>query len=76
MTCVAGASVPAGTITGYLAGEVLPELVEQAMVIPLLVDGRSELGLRERRMLRLVPITAVGALIIPGGLTPIEGDLC
>jgi len=44
-------------------------------LIPLIVTTRRRLGSWEQRALRLVPITAVGALLIPGGLMSVDARL-
>ncbi|MFW6312628.1 MAG: AzlD domain-containing protein [Spirochaetota bacterium] len=53
-------------IAGMTAVTYLPRL------IPLVVSSRRRLGAWEQRAMRLVPITAVGALLIPGGLTSVD----
>ncbi|MFW5784128.1 MAG: AzlD domain-containing protein, partial [Spirochaetota bacterium] len=54
-------------IAGMTAVTYLPRL------IPLLVHGRRALRPWERRAMRLVPLTAIGALIVPGGLVAVDG---
>ncbi len=44
-------------------------------LVPLVIRTRRELSARQMRVLRLVPVTAIGALIIPGGLTAVDGRL-
>ena len=56
-------------IAGMTAVTYLPRL------IPLVVSTRRRLGHWEQRALRLVPITAVGALLIPDGLTSVDSRL-
>ena len=41
--------------------------------IPLLLRRRERIAPWQRRALRLVPVTAVGALLVPGGLTSVGG---
>ena len=53
-------------IAGMTAVTYLPRLV------PLIVSTRRRSAPWEQRALRLVPITAVGALLIPGGLTSVD----
>lgn len=56
-------------IVGMTAVTYLPRL------LPLLATGRRRLSGWERRALRLVPVTAVGALIVPQGFTAVYGDV-
>ncbi len=44
-------------------------------VLPLVLRTRRDIPPWYRRAMRLVPITAVGALIIPGGLTAVGGEI-
>jgi branched-subunit amino acid transport protein len=53
-------------IAGMTAVTYLPRL------LPLVLRGRARPGAVERRAIRLVPVTAVGALIIPGGLAAVQ----
>lgn len=53
-------------IAGMTAVTYLPRL------LPLLLASRGTLTGWERRAMRLVPVTAVGALILPGGLAAVE----
>ena len=53
-------------IAGMTAVTYLPRL------LPLLLASRGALTGWERRAMRLVPVTAVGALILPGGLAAVE----
>lgn len=55
-------------IAGMTAVTYLPRL------LPLLATNRRRLSGWERRALRLVPITAVGALLVPQGFTAVDGD--
>ncbi len=56
-------------IAGMTAVTYLPRLM------PLLATSRRRLSGWERRALRLVPLTAVGALIVPQGFTAVDGDV-
>ncbi len=42
-------------------------------LLPFLPAGTRRLTDRQVRVLRLIPVTAIGALIIPGGLTAVDG---
>ena len=41
--------------------------------LPLVWRSRGRLSDRQIRALRLIPVTAIGALVIPGGLTAVDG---
>lgn len=56
-------------IAGMTAVTYLPRL------LPLVVTGGRRLSRWERRALRLVPVTAVGALLVPQGFTAVDGDV-
>jgi branched-subunit amino acid transport protein len=56
-------------IAGMTAATYLPRL------LPLLAMRARSLPAWQHRTMRLVPITAVGALIVPGGLTAVDGDM-
>ena len=53
-------------IAGMSAVTYLPRL------LPFVLTGRRRLGAIETRALRLIPVTAIGALIIPGSLTSVR----
>ena len=55
-------------IAGMTLVTYLPRL------LPLLRSGRRNIPEWQRRAMSLVPITAVGALIIPAGLSSVGGD--
>ena len=54
-------------IAGMTAVTYLPRL------IPLLLHGGRVLSPWQQRTMRLVPIAAIGALLVPGGLGAIDG---
>jgi len=54
-------------VVGMTAVTYVPRL------IPLMMSGRHRLGPWQRRTMSLVPITAVGALLVPGGLSAVDG---
>lgn len=56
-------------IAGMTAVTYVPRL------LPLLGSARSRLTPWQRRAMGLVPITAIGALIVPGGLTAVNGSV-
>lgn len=53
-------------IAGMTAVTYVPRL------LPLLVTSRRVLPAWQQRAMRLVPITAVGALLVPGGLVAVN----
>lgn len=54
-------------IAGMTAVTYLPR------VLPLVLHRGTRLAPWQRRALRLVPVTAIGALVIPGGIDAIAG---
>ncbi len=44
-------------------------------LLPLITRSRRGLSARQTRMLQLVPVTAIGALIVPGGVTSVGGRI-
>jgi branched-subunit amino acid transport protein len=43
--------------------------------LPLLFRSRGRLSERQIRALRLIPVTAIGALVIPGGFVSVDGRI-
>lgn len=55
-------------IAGMTAVTYLPRL------LPLVMHRGTRLAPWQRRALRLVPVTAIGALVIPGGMDAVPGE--
>ena len=56
-------------IAGMVAVTYIPRL------LPFVLKGKRELPAWQRRALSLVPFAAIGALIIPDGVTAVHGDV-
>lgn len=56
-------------ILGMMAVTYVPRL------LPLVLRGRASPPAWVQRTLRLLPFTAIGALLIPNGLTAVDGNI-
>ncbi len=60
-------------VTLIIAGMALVTYVPR--LVPLITRSRRAPSRRQMRILRLVPVTAIGALLIPGSLTSVDGRI-
>ena len=62
-----------GSVVWVIAGMVAVTYVPR--LLPFVMKGRRGLTPWQQRALRLVPFAAIGALILPDGLTAVDGDI-
>lgn len=62
-----------GAIPWIIAGMVVVTYVPR--LLPFVMRGKRELPAWQQRALQLVPFAAIGALVLPDGLTAVGGDV-